>query len=138
MYCTSDDIIDLYGYDLLVRIADHDKDGAPDPDKVEKGLIGAAEICDAYLSAQYTVPVVPAPGIVRTCAINIAVYLIAMDRVRRTEEMRLRYEDALKLLERISTGRIGLGLPPGDGNGDGNETNPNARRKGRSMNTARA
>lgn len=137
MYCTRDDIIELYGYDLLVRIADHDKDGEPDPEIVIKGIRGATEVCDAYLSAQYPVPVSPVPGIVRTCAIDIAVYRMALDRQRRSEEMRVRYEDALKILEKIAMGRIGLGLEPVDG--DGNPIgNPNATRKGRSLNTGRA
>lgn len=137
-YASQKDIEDLYGTDLLLRISDHNRDRAPDLDVIEKGLRGADEICDAYLSAQYTVPVLPAPGIVRTCAINIAVYLMAMDRTRRTEEMRVRYEDALKLLEKISTGKVGLGLQPSDPDGDGVTTNPNAQRKGRMINLGRS
>lgn len=131
-YATQEDIEELYGEDLLVRVADHDRDGTPDPEVVTKGLQAADELCDAFLSAQYTVPVTPTPGIVRSCAIDIAIYKMALDRAPRTEEMRLRYEDALKLLEKISTGKVGLGLPPVDDNGDGiPDSDPNANRKGR-------
>lgn len=140
-YATKEDIDELYGTDLLVKIADYDRDGTPDPLVVDKGLQAADEICDAYLSAQYTIPVVPTPGVVKNCAIDIAVYKIALGRGGRTDEMRVRYEDALALLEKISTGKVGLGLPPTTGtdeNGDPVTTNPNVRRSGGSFDCARA
>lgn len=140
-YATKEDIDELYGTDLLVKIADYDRDGTPDPAVVDKGLLAADEICDAYLSAQYTIPVVPTPGVVKNCAIDIAVYKIALGRGSRTDEMRLRYEDALALLEKISTGKVGLGLPPettDNGDGTTTTTNPNVRRSGGSFDCGRA
>ncbi|MGJ4945074.1 gp436 family protein [Bradyrhizobium sp. HKCCYLS1011] len=144
-YASKEDIDDLYGTDLLVRIADYDRDGVPDPLVIQRGLDGADEICDAYLSSQYTVPVVPTPGIVKNCAIDIAVYKIALGRTGRTDEMRVRYEDALAILEKISTGKVGLGLPPvtttgTDANGNPviTTTNPNVTRGGRSFDCGRA
>jgi phage gp36-like protein len=139
-YATKEDIDDLYGTDLLVRVADYDRDGAPDPEVVDRGLQAADEICDAYLSAQYTIPMTPTPGVVKNCAIDIAVYKIALGRSGRTDEMRVRYEDALALLEKISSGKVGLGLPPTttDPSGGGTPTNPNVRRSGRSFDAGRA
>jgi phage gp36-like protein len=140
-YATKEDIDELYGTDLLVRVADYNKDGQPDDDVVEKGLLNADEICNAYLSAQYTVPVVPTPGIVQACAIDIAVYKMALGRTGRTDEMRVRYEDALAMLEKISTGKIGLGLPPvtvDNGDGTRTTTNPNVKRSGGSFDCGRA
>jgi phage gp36-like protein len=140
-YATKEDIDELYGTDLLVRVADYDRDGTPDPAVVAKGLEGADEICDAYLSAQYTIPVVPTPGVVRNCAIDIAVYKMALGRTGRTDEMRVRYEDALALLEKISTGKVGLGLPPttvDNGDGTTTTTDPNVKRSGGSFDCGRA
>lgn len=140
-YATKEDIDDLYGEDLLVRVADYDRDGTPDDAVVAKGLQAADEICDAYLSAQYTIPVTPTPGVVKNCAIDIAVYKMALGRTGRTDEMRVRYEDALALLEKISTGKVGLGLPPvteTDPDGNPTTTNPNVRRSGGSFDSWRA
>lgn len=140
-YATKEDIDELYGTDLLVKIADYDRDGTPDPAVVDRGLLAADEICDAYLSAQYTIPIVPTPGVVMNCAIDIAVYKIALGRGARTDEMRVRYEDALALLEKISTGKVGLGLPPvtgTDDNGNPVTTNPNVKRSGGSFDCGRA
>ena len=136
-YATKADVDELYGTELLVRIADYDRDGTPDSEVVDRGLLAADEVCNAYLSAQYPVPVMPTPGVVRTCAIDIAVYKIALGRGGRTDEMRVRYEDALALLEKISTGKIGLGLPPVTGD-DGSVTDPNVKRSGRSFDCGRA
>src|ERR1700737_1713114 len=143
-YATKEDIDELYGTDLLVRVADYNRDGTPDPDVVARGLLAADEICDAYLSAQNTIPVTPVPGVVKNCAIDIAVYKIALGRTGRTDEMRVRYEDALTILEKISTGKIGLGLPPVTVTGKDatgapitTTTNPNVRRSGGSFTAAR-
>src|SRR5258708_4295970 len=136
-YATKDDIDQLYGEDLLIRVADYDRDGTPDDEVVARGLQAADEICDAYLSAQYLIPVTPTPGVVKNCAIDIAVYKIALGRSGRTDEMRVRYEDALSILEKISTGKVGLGLPPvtttgtdASGNPITTTTNPNVTRSG--------
>ncbi|WP_315729807.1 DUF1320 domain-containing protein [Bradyrhizobium sp. SZCCHNRI2010] len=153
-YATKQDIDELYGTDLLVRVADYDRDGTPDPDVVAKGLQAADEICDAYLSAQYQLPLATIPGIVKNCAIDIAVYKMALGRTGRTDEMRVRYEDALSILEKISTGKIGLGLPavtsqpidPKTGlpqvDANGNPvlvtTDPNTKRSGGSFDCGRA
>lgn len=137
MYASKEDIDNLYGVELLVRLADNNRDGIPDPEIVDRGLVAADEICDAYLSAVYTVPLTSTPGVIRNCAIDIAVYKIALSRGTRTDEMRLRYEDALAILDKISAGKIGLGLPTTTGD-DGTVTDPNAKRYGRSIDCWRA
>lgn len=137
-YATKDDIDDLYGVDLLVRIADRDRDGTPDADVVAKGLAAADAIIDAYLQTQYTLPLPAIPDVLKNCAIDIAVYKIPLERTSRTEEMRLRYEDALKLLDKIATGKVGLGLPATDTNGDGIVDPAKPVLKGRFINVGRA
>lgn len=137
-YATIDDINELYGVDLLKRIADHNKDGTPDPEVVEMGLQAADDECNAYIGAYYPVPLDPIPGIVKRCAIDIAVYTIAHGRIQRTDEMRLRYEDAIKRLKMIAEGKISVGTPTDGGGGGGPGSGVNIPRKGRSMNTGRA
>jgi phage gp36-like protein len=59
--------------------------------------------------------------------------------------MRVRYEDALAILEKISTGKVGLGLTPvtttttdANGNPVTTTTNPNVTRGGRAFDCGRA
>lgn len=143
MYATEQDIVELYGQDLLLRVADHNKDNVPDPQVVEMALQSADDLCNAYLSALYDVPVDPVPGIVKKCAIDIAVYNMAHGRVQRTEEMRVRFEDATKLLEKIAAGKVGVGIPTnngggsGSGSGGGGVPGGGATRKGRVIEVGR-
>jgi phage gp36-like protein len=138
-YAMKSDIIEQYGEQLLTRIADHDNDKVADDVVIDKALASAEELVNAYLSAQYTVPLVTVPGVVQRCTIDIAVYTMALQRAQRTDEMRLRYEDALALLKLMAKGEIGLGLPPIDTDDDDiPDTDPNATRKGKFLDWGRA
>lgn len=131
-YASKDDIVALYGMQLLTLVSDQNRDRQPDDEIIDAALEAADDEINAYLSAQYTVPLVYVSGPVRKIAINIAVYTMALGRAQRTEEMRLRYEDAVAMLKMMASGKIGLGLPPVDSDGDGiADADPNRKRKGR-------
>lgn len=137
-YAMKDDVVALYGIDLLNRVADLDRDDVPDDAVVEAGLQAADDLINLFLSGVYTVPITPVSGALRKIAIDVAVYTMAQDISSRTEEMRLRYEDAIALLKMMKNGDIGLGLPPQDTDGDGTpDTNPNLRRTGRIITVSR-
>lgn len=131
-YATQADIVALYGEQTLVRVADKNKDRVADPEVVSAGLQAADDTINMYLSAQYGVPLPYVSGGMRKIAIDIAVYTMAFDQAVRTEEMRLRYEDAIAQLKMIAKGDIGIGAPPQDTDGDGSpDLDPNRKRKGR-------
>lgn len=137
-YAQQEDVVALYGEDLLIRVSDHDRDDQPDTQVVEAALSAADDTINAYLSSAYPVPITPVSGSLRKIAIDIAVYTMALDITSRTEEMRLRYTDALAMLKMMAAGTIGIGLPPVDSDGDGvADTNPNLRRVGRVITVSR-
>lgn len=137
-YASQADIVDLYGEDLLVRLTDTTRSGEVDPTVVDRGLQSADDIINSYVSERYTLPLPTVPGVLRECAIDIAVYKIALSTSKKTPEMRVRYEDAMALLERIGAGKAGLGLTPGEGTGaDGTTVDTAPSRVGRSINTFR-
>ena len=136
-----EDIDELYGTDLLVRVADYNRDGTPDPEVIAKGLKAADEICDAYLSAQYTIPVTPTPGVVNAARSTSPSTRWRSAAAPAPTKCASGTKTLCALLEKISTGKVGLGLPPETGTDeDGNPTteNPNARRSGRSFDCGRA
>lgn len=114
VYASQADIDDLYGTDLLLRIADPNKTGSPDATIVERGLQSADDLINSYVSTRYNLPLSTVPNVLRDCAIDIAVYKIALERARRTEEMRTRYDDWMAWLKDLAVGKVGLGLPPSD------------------------
>jgi phage gp36-like protein len=137
-YATEEDIVALYGMAQLVMVSDRDNDRQPDPGVVDAGLQAADDTINQYLSSQYTVPITPVPGSLRKLAIDIALYTMALGRAVRTEEMRIRYEDAIATLKLMAKGTIGIGLPPVDSDGDGTpDTNPNRTRRGRVIDIGR-
>jgi phage gp36-like protein len=140
-YATKEDIDDLYGSDLLIKIADQDRDGVPDPAVVQRGLDSAQGLIDGALEGKYTLPLNGTSNLLRELAIDIAVYKICLVRSVRTNEMRQRYDDAMSILDKIAAGKQGIALtPPSDGSGTGTGTAPGSAPTmvGRSINTFRS
>jgi phage gp36-like protein len=110
MYANEQDIIDKYGAEALVITADHDGDGVADPAVVARGLSDAGDEINTYIGSRYPLPLTYAPPILKPLCIDIALYKMSVG-ITVTDEKRLRYEDALKLLVKIAEGKITLGLP---------------------------
>lgn len=109
IYATKQDIIDRYGEDLLLRIADRDNDDTIDDTAVTKALADQADEIDVYLSARCDLPLTTVPGVLKRLNVDMAVYQLAGDEVQ--EHQQKRYENAVNLLIRISKGEVKLGLP---------------------------
>lgn len=135
-YASRDDIDELYGPELLIRLTDTTKSGVANDDIIDKGLRSADDIINAYVSERFTLPLPVIPGVLRECAVDIAVYKIALSTTKRSTEMTQRYADAIALLERIGAGKAGLGLTSDQTSGDTSFDNAPSR-VGRSINTFR-
>lgn len=112
MYAARQDIVDRIGIDELHVLADRDRDEIVDEASITQALLDASTTIDTYVSRRYPVPLSPVPGIAKTLCVTIAVYFLADRAGAVTEERRKRYEDAIKLLERMASGEVGLGVPP--------------------------
>ena len=113
-YVTKADLETTYGVDLVKRLADHDGDGVADKNVIDKACTDAQAIIDTYLAVRYELPLLDTlaeiPITVKNLAVDIAWYRLAYNRAKQTAEMRQRYEDAIKLLERIADGKASLGI----------------------------
>ncbi|OPY15615.1 MAG: hypothetical protein A4E66_00019 [Syntrophus sp. PtaB.Bin001] len=127
-YATGQDIIDRYGEDELIVAADHDEDGSADAPVVERGLLDASEEIDVYIGEKYPLPLVTVPPVLKRLCVDMALYHMSTPPAI-TEEKRKRYEDAIKLLTLISTGKVSLGAsdPEGSGNAGGSFFQANRR-----------
>lgn len=119
-YATKQDIIDRYGEAALIVAADHDGDGEADPAVVTQGLNDASEEIDAYVGGRCILPLNPVPPVLVRLCVDIALYRMSMPPAI-TDELRRRYEDAIKLLKLIADGTVTLGEkdPAGTGNAGG-------------------
>jgi len=128
-YATRADIEAVYGLTLLPGIADYDHDGAVDDAVVMAALDHATGVINSHLSVRYKLPLPTVPAFLKAAAIDLAVYRIANTADRLTTEMRQRYEDHIRHLERIADGKAGLGFED-SALGDGEDT-PDATASGR-------
>jgi len=112
-YAVQQDIIDRYGEDELLIAADHDGDGTADEAVVTQGLSDATDEINVHVGARYTLPLVTVPAVLKRLCVDIGLYLMSKPP-SVTEEKRKRYEDALKLLQAISAGKVSLGISSGE------------------------
>ena len=108
-YATQQDIIDRYGDDDLIIAADHDGDGVADEAVVTQGLSDATDLINTYIGKRETLPLTTVPAVLKRLCVDIALYLMSKPP-SITEEKRKRYEDAVKLLQAISDGKVSLGV----------------------------
>ena len=108
-YAAQSDIDNRYGASLLLVIADRDGDGVVDSDAVMLALADADDTINAYLAERYQLPLLTVPPVLLKCACDIAIYNLA---ALPTDEMRARFDDAIKALKNISTGAMKLGVAP--------------------------
>lgn len=115
-YATIQDAQDLYGETYVVTSVDRDEDGEPDLTSLTKALAQASSELDTYLGVRYTVPVSPAPTVLKRYCVDVALYQLSSSAAQGlTEEKRTRYEDAIRWLTKLAKGEVTLGLPDADG-----------------------
>lgn len=116
-YAAQVDLENQYSVDVVKRLADQDNDGTIGPDDqaaMDDALSSASSIIDAYLGTRYSVPISNPPTVLRDLCVDIAWYRLAHSRLKQTQEMRLRYEDAINLLKLIAAGKAAIGLDTDD------------------------
>jgi phage gp36-like protein len=111
-YATLQTLIDRYGQDQLLVLADRDADGEIDTDITDRALADAEAEIDGYLATRYELPLATVPPVLSRLAADIALYRLCDDDAMVTDERRRRYDDALSLLGRISSGVVSLGVSP--------------------------
>ncbi|MEE7478428.1 gp436 family protein [Methylobacterium hispanicum] len=121
-YATADDIIAIYGEETLTNVATPPRSDTVDEARVQRALDQASSEVDAYLSGRYTVPlpVERVTPFLKQVVVNLAVYAMALSLSAQTDEMRRRYEDAIKFLSAAASGKGGIGI----GNEDDDAASP--------------
>lgn len=118
-YATMADIVDLYGQDELDKVAPRDEAGDVNEDAVEKACERATGEIDGYLGGRYTVPLSQVSQQLVQICVDIAMYRMPLSLDMQTAEHRLRYEDAIKFLTSVATGKISLNMPELELNAEG-------------------
>lgn len=109
-YASADNIAASWGAGRLDMLAQAD-DGTRDDAKVARALDDASALIDGYISQRYPLPLPSVPAVLREACVSIAVYKLATDPGALTEDIRARYDDALRFLRDVASSKAALGLP---------------------------
>lgn len=84
-------------------------EATPDEDRIAYHLQAASDRIDSYISARYRLPLTDIPCALRDYCCDIARYLLTGTERKCTDEIRLRYEDAMDWLKLVASGKVGIG-----------------------------
>ena len=107
-YCTSQDILSACDETDLIRATDDFDTGIPDPATLAQGIDRATALIDSYIAGRYGTNLDPVPPLVVSLCLDISLYKLMSRRGDKAEEFRVRYDDAIKMLERIASGKADI------------------------------
>ena len=107
-YATPQDLIDRFGEQEILDLADRDRDGVIDPGVVEDAISDAAGEIDGYLAGRYAVPLTIVPRVIQRIAIDMARYNLYDNQPTPIVEQR--YQNAIDFLKGISRGQVSIGV----------------------------
>ncbi len=115
MYASAQDFIDAFGQPETIMLTNLDDAAATTPNLVplDKALTDATALIDAYVGGRYVLPLTVVSTVVHRYCLDIARYML--DRIRSREDVRVRYEDALKFFESVVKGHVSLGADEATG-----------------------
>ena len=109
-YATVTDLVVRFGEQELVQLTNWTGAGVIDVAIAQQALDDAEAEINGYLAVRHTLPLASVPPLLARIACDIARYRLWDDRA--SEEVRMRYEDARRVLEAIAAGRVTLGVTP--------------------------
>lgn len=104
-YCDLNDILGQMDEADVIRHTDDADTGSVNMDPVNKAIAGADALINGHISARYNVPLSPVPEIITSLAVDIAIYKISSRRGGAPEDVRKKFEDAIKFLDKVSAGK---------------------------------
>lgn len=109
MYANREDMVRAFGERECISLTDRDYTGTINNDVLNGALEQASAEIDGYLCGRYPVPWADEPRVLVIRCCNIARYLLCGSDTQMTVEIRERYEDTIRYLEKIAGGKINLG-----------------------------
>lgn len=111
-YSTQTDILHQLDERTLIQLTDDEGLGEIDTTVLARAIADADATIDAYLQGRYEVPLSSVPAKIRQISVDLALYhLFSRKDDTAPETRRGRYQDALRFLEQVASGRIRLGAP---------------------------
>lgn len=115
-YSAQNDIQEQIGEDVLISLTDDAGIGSVDESVATRAIEDADAEIDSYCGKRYTLPFSTVPTIIRKASVDIAIYNLYSRRIGASEAIKTRYENVIRWLRDVSTGKASLGADDPDGN----------------------
>ena len=112
-YLTQAQLEQRIGAKELLQLSDREGARQINEDVVAAALADADAEANAYIGAQYELPLTSTPEIVRALVASIARYNLFSRNLREDHGVYIAYRDALRTLERIAAGAVVLPITEG-------------------------
>lgn len=110
-YCTLADLLERIPEETIIQLTDDTDSGLVDQSKVDAAIARADEEINAWCGRRYLVPFPSVPAVVPGLSADMALYFLYGRTVDEIPEARKDgYKNAVRLLEKISSGQISLGV----------------------------
>lgn len=106
-YATRTDMTSRFAEEELIQLTDRNRLGQIDNVVLDRALADADAEINGYLSTRYTLPLAPVPTVLLRLAADLARYYLYDDHA--PEQIKQRYDDAVKFLRAVATGTAQLG-----------------------------
>jgi phage gp36-like protein len=117
-YATQTDMTDRFGATELARRTNRTDGSTIDTVVLGRALADADAEIDGYLATRYSLPLPSTPPVLVRLACDMARYRLFEDGAPET--VRVRYQDSVSLLKRMSSGEVQLaGITPTPATGGG-------------------
>ena len=107
-YCTQQNLVDRFGLQEMIQLTDIDNLGVINTLVLNQAIADADAVINGYLSGRYSLPLASPPAVLTRMACDIVRYYLNDDNV--TDQVKRRFDEAIKLLEQVAKGIISLGL----------------------------
>ncbi|KGT95304.1 hypothetical protein NG99_04605 [Erwinia typographi] len=109
MYATRDDMVKRFGEREVSEITNVSDIDIDDDGVLDFALQAASDEIDGYIAGRYTLPLKARPPILTGIACDIARYRLTGTERLCTDEIRDRYRDGIRYLEKVAKGDVSLG-----------------------------
>lgn len=109
-YATQQNMIDRFGERELIELTDRANAGTINATVLGQALADADAEINAYLTSRYTLPLASVPPVLVKFAADVARYQFY--NARASEQVKARYDDAIKFFKMLANGSVSLGLDP--------------------------
>ena len=109
-YATEEEFIEAFGVELTIELTNLEDPEAETVDStvMDRGLTRATSLINGYLSGRYALPLATVPELLKSLCLDIARYNLGI--YAKEDDVRMRYDDAVRQLQQIANGTLNLGL----------------------------